>query len=117
MLYLFQARLEKPAGMSQAEFYGIWEKESEAAVRLIEAGQVRAGYKVAGEDEIAIIMDLPSNDSIDEMILDLPIWRLGYHDMVKDVRWTPLRDYADWYNHLKILSGSRPRPEAPTPAK
>lgn len=106
MLYMFQARLEKPADMARAEFYALMEKESEAAIKLLEAGEALAGYKVAGADEIIAIFDIESLDRIDTLMQDLPIWRLNAQHLVKDVKWTPLRDYASWYGHLKQLSAS-----------
>ena len=30
MLFMFHAKLAKPVGMSNKEFYGVWEKEAEA---------------------------------------------------------------------------------------
>jgi hypothetical protein len=35
MLFMLQAQLAKPAGMSNKEFYGIWLQEAEAAVAAL----------------------------------------------------------------------------------
>ncbi|MDB5971149.1 MAG: Muconolactone delta-isomerase [Hydrocarboniphaga sp.] len=111
MLYLFQASLEKPADMTRADFYHLWEQESEAAIAFLQSGEALSAYKLAGADELIAIFDIVSNDRIDQIMQSLPIWRLNAQHMAK-VRWTPLRAYADWYADLKILSGSKAKAEA-----
>ncbi len=104
MLFMFRGRLEQPAEMSREEFYGLWEKESEAAVELLNEGTIKWAYKVAGQPEIVAMIDVPDNDSLDRFLLNLPIWRLSANHMVKDLTWTPLREYEGWYEDLKVLA-------------
>jgi muconolactone delta-isomerase len=104
MLFMFHGRLEKPDGMSNEEFYGLWEEESEAAVELLGAGTIKWAYKVAGQPEIVSLIDVPDNGGIDGFLQSLPIYRKGYSHLVKDLRWFPLREYADWYAELKELA-------------
>jgi hypothetical protein len=37
---MLHAKLAKPEGMSNKEFYGVWEKEAEAAVAALKAGMI-----------------------------------------------------------------------------
>jgi hypothetical protein len=105
-LYLFQVRLERPAEMTRTDFYGIWEKESKVAAELFRTGECRGAYKVAGTDEIVAIFDLASPDRIDTPEQDLHIYRMNFQHLAKDIRWTALREYDDWYQHLRGLSRS-----------
>jgi Muconolactone delta-isomerase len=52
MLFMLHAKLAKPEGMSNKEFYGVWEKEAEAAVAALKAGVIKALYKVPGTPEV-----------------------------------------------------------------
>jgi muconolactone delta-isomerase len=107
MLYMFQGRLEKPAEMSNAEFYGLWEKESEAAVALAESGLIKWVYKIAGRPEIVWLVDATDHDDMDRFLEKLPIFSLGFAHLVRDLKVTPLREYAGWYTDLKRLAHSQ----------
>ena len=48
MLLMFKARINKPADMSNKDFYTVWRKESEAALGAKEAGVIKGIWKVAG---------------------------------------------------------------------
>ena len=37
MLFMFKARVEKPADVSNKEFYTVWRKEAEAALEAVKA--------------------------------------------------------------------------------
>lgn len=104
MLFMFHAKLAKPAGMSNQEFYGVWEKEAEAAVAALRAGAMQALYKVPGKAEVVGIMDVNTADDMDHAIHSLPIWKLGYSHIVTEVTWTPLRPYENWAEDLKQLA-------------
>ena len=104
MLVLFKAYIEKPADMSNKDFYTLWRKESEAALAAKEAGVVKAIWKVAGKPEVVVVMDVESADALDNAFLSLPIWQLGYAHIVKDVEIIPLRSYENWAEDLKKLS-------------
>src|SRR3546814_14511622 len=85
MFFLFEARLEKPPEMSRTDFYDLWRKD-------------------AGSDRLMVVFDMASRDRIDALMQELPIWTLDAQHIARDVKWTPLRDCADWYEDLKALS-------------
>jgi muconolactone delta-isomerase len=104
MLFLLRAKLTKPDGMSNKEFYGIWQKESEAALAGIEAGVIKVAYKVAGKPEVYAVFEAETADDLDHAVHSLPIWQLGYSHLVTELEWIPLRPYAHWAEDLKKLA-------------
>jgi muconolactone delta-isomerase len=104
MLFMFRAKLAKPEAMSNKQFYGLWEKEAEAAVAALRAGAIQALCKVPGKPEVIGIMEVPTADDMDHAIHNLPIWKLGYSHIVADLEWTPLRPYGHWADDLKQLA-------------
>ena len=104
MLFLLKAHLEKPVGMSNKEFYGVWKQESEAALGAVKAGAIKSIYKAAGTPDVFAILDLPSADDLDHAVAGLPIWRLGYSHIVTKLEITPLRLYESWAEDLKKLA-------------
>ena len=79
------AKLAKPAGMSNKEFYGVWEKEAEAALAVLQAGAIKALYTVPGTPEVVGILEVHSADEIDHAVHSLPIWKLGYSHIVTEL--------------------------------
>lgn len=104
MEVMLWAKLQKPEGISNKEFFGVWKKESEAALAAVEAGVIKSIYKVAGKYEVVAIIEVASADQIDEIVHQLPIWRLGYAHIVPSIEWIPLRPYRNWAEHLKQLA-------------
>lgn len=104
MLFLARFKLAKPEGMSNKEFYGVWQKEAEAALAALKAGVIKTLYKVSGKAEVVAVMDFDTADAIDHAIQNLPIWKLGYSHIVTDAEWTPLRPYENWAEDLKRLA-------------
>lgn len=104
MLFMLHAKMAKPEGMSNKEFYGVWEKEAEAVLAAYKAGVVKAMYKVPGLPEIIVIQDVSTADDIDHALHNLPIWKLGYSHIVTELKWTPLRPYENWADDLKKLA-------------
>ena len=104
MLFLLKAHLEKPQNMSNKEFYGVWLKEAEAAVAAHKAGLIKAIWKVPGKTEVLVVLEVDSPDALEAVILNLPIWKLGYSHIVTEMEWTPLRAYEHWYEDLKKLA-------------
>ena len=104
MLFMLKATLAKPEGMSNKEFYGVWEKEAEAALAALKAGVIKAIYKVPGKPQVIVIMDVDTADDMEHAILNLPIWKLGYSHIVTDIEWTALRPYENWAEDLKKLA-------------
>jgi muconolactone delta-isomerase len=104
VLFMLYVKLAQPALMSNQEFYGVWMKESEAAMAALQGGMLKAIYKVAGKNEVMIILDLPTADEMDHLLQSTPIFQLGYIHIVTDVSWTPLRDYGSWMTDLTQLA-------------
>ena len=104
MLFMLKAHLEKPAGMSNREFYGVWKQESEAALAAVKAGAIKVIYKAAETPDVIAILDLPSADDLDHAIANLPIWKLGYSHIVTKLEIMPLRPYENWAEDLKKLA-------------
>jgi len=103
MLFMLKARVEKPADVSNKEFYTVWSAEAQAAIQAVKGGAIKAIYKAAGEPVVIAIMDLPSADDLDRALHELPIWKLGYAHMVK-TEITVLRPYENWADDLKKLA-------------
>ena len=101
MLFLLHAKLAKPATMSDKEFYGVWQKETEVASAALKAGLINALYKVAGRTEVVAIVEAKTADDIDALLHGMPIWKLGFSHLVHEVNLTPLREYASWTEELK----------------
>jgi muconolactone delta-isomerase len=104
MLFLLRARLAKPSGMSNKEFYGVWEKEAKAALGAVKAGTIKHIFKAAGKHEVIAVCDFPDGDIMDQAVQSLPIFQLGYSHVVTDVEWLPLRPYEHWAQDLKKLA-------------
>ena len=97
-------KLRKPTGMSDKEFYTVWQKESEAAQEGVKAGVIKGIWKAAGNPWVIAVLDLPSGDDVDHALQGLPIWSMGYQQIVEDVQWIPLRPYENWAEDLKTLA-------------
>ena len=104
MLFMMQAQLTKPEGMSNKEFYSVWEQEAEAAVTALKAGAIKALYKVPGQYVVVGILEINTADDIDHTLHSLPIWKLGYSHLVTGLTWIPLRPYENWAEDLKKLA-------------
>jgi muconolactone delta-isomerase len=104
MLFLLSVKLAKPAGMSNQEFYGAWEKEYAGVSAARAAGLVKWVYKVAGLPQVVAVVEVGSADDMDHAINSLPIWKMGYSHIVTETTWTPLREYDAWGEDLKGLA-------------
>lgn len=107
MLFLFQARLAKPADMSNTEFYGLWAREADAVMAALgSGGAIKSAYKIAGEPRVVAVMEFESHDQMDRLLQQLPIWRGGFSHLIEDLTWTPLRAYENWHADLQALSNA-----------
>jgi muconolactone delta-isomerase len=104
MLFLLKAHLEKPAGVSNRDFYGAWKKESEAAMEAYRAGVIKAIWKAAGTPDVYAVLDVESHDALDHAIQSLPLWKLGVSNYVTQLEMIPLRPYENWAEDLKTLA-------------
>ena len=99
MLYHADFRIDYQASMSQKDFFSIWAKEAEAALGAKKAGVVLDIWKCVGSRRVIVIANVDSPDTLDQILLDLPIMKeLGQHVRV-DV--TPLRRLEDFASDLK----------------
>ncbi len=104
MLFMLKVYIDKPEALSNKDFYTVWRKESEAALGAVKAGLIKGIWKVAGKPVIIAIMDVPSADDLDHALQELPIWKLGYSHIAKDLEFEVLRPYENWAEDLKKLS-------------
>jgi muconolactone delta-isomerase len=104
MEVLLSAKLAKPEGLSNHEFFEIWRQESVAALEAVKAGAIKNIWKVAGVYQVLAVIEVDNGDQIDEIVHNLPIWKLGYAHIVPEITWTPLRPYANWGEQLKELA-------------
>ena len=96
MLYFFKVRVIHDQ-MSADELWDAWEKEAEAATGAIEAGLIKAAYKVVGQRRVVGIIDLDSHDEMDRILMaGLP--------MAHVLEWEevlPVREYSDFADDVK----------------
>ncbi|MEQ8230115.1 MAG: muconolactone Delta-isomerase family protein [Gammaproteobacteria bacterium] len=104
MLVMMTADLAKPEAMDSKDFFEVWRQESVAAIEAVKAGAIKAIWKVAGEYQVIAVMDLDNGDQIDEIVHNLPIWRLGHAHLVPRISWKPLRPYENWAQQLETLA-------------
>jgi muconolactone delta-isomerase len=99
MLYHLDFHIEYAAGMSQQELFQIWAEEAEAALGAKKAGIVVDLWKCVGERRVIAIVDVPTPDTLDQILLDLPIMKLlGQHVRVEV---TSLRRYEDFASDVR----------------
>jgi muconolactone delta-isomerase len=99
MLYHVDFHVEYPASMSQKDLFSLWVREAEAAVGAKKAGVLIDLWKCVGSRRVVAIVNVDSPDTLDQILLDLPIMKeLGQHVQI-DV--TPLRRYEDFAADMK----------------
>ncbi len=102
---LFIADIVKPTGMTDKEFFSIWQDESVAATAALDSGAVKHLWKTAGQYQVIGVFEFPDGDSMDDAFHSLPIWKNGHHEMAQNIQWIPLRNYRNWAKDLISLSG------------
>ncbi len=101
---MMKATLVKPESLANKEFFGLWLRESLAALGAIEAGAMKHIWKVAGRYEVIAVMEVEDGAQMDAALHSLPIWQEGFAHVVTDVEWTPLHSYQNWSDQLKELA-------------
>jgi len=91
--------------MEPSAYYAAWLEEAELSIEALEAGALKALYKVAGQEEAIGIMDVTSCDDLDG-IYQLPLWAKGNSHLVSDIEWVPLREHEAWVADLRGLSSA-----------
>ena len=91
MLYHLDFKVEYSPEMSQKDLLTIWSKEADAALNAKSQGVIVDIWKCVGTRRVIAIVDVDSPDSLDQILLDLPIMQeMGQH---VQVQVTPLRKY------------------------
>lgn len=99
MLYHLDFRVEYSPHISQQDLFAIWSEETAAALAAKQAGVVVDLWKCVGTRRVIAIVDVPSADTLDRILLDLPIMKqMGQHVQVEV---TPLRRYEDFAADIK----------------
>jgi muconolactone D-isomerase len=99
MFYHLDFHIEYPASMSQKDFLSIWAKEAENALGAKKAGVIVDLWKCVGSRRVIIVVNVDGPDTLDQIMLDLPIMKLHGQHVQVDV--TPLRRYEDFATDLK----------------
>jgi muconolactone delta-isomerase len=99
MLYHLDFDVEYPDDLSQAELFAIWAEEADAALKAKEAGIIVDLWKCVGVRRVIAIVDVPTPDILDQILLDLPIVQKNGQRV--HVQVTPLRKYEDFAADLK----------------
>ncbi len=103
MLYHLLFNVEYPATMSQKELFTIWVGEAEAALAAKKAGAVVDLWKCVGSRRVVAIVDVDGHDTLDQILMDLPI--MQEHGQHVHVDVTPLRRYEDFAADIKKRAG------------
>ncbi|MGF1488051.1 MAG: muconolactone Delta-isomerase [Prochloraceae cyanobacterium] len=99
MLYHVDFKVEYPANMSQKDLFKIWFKEAQTALSAKKSGTVVDLWKAVGMRRVIAIVDVDSPDTLDRILMDLPIMQeLGHHVTVEV---TSLRRYEDFTTDLE----------------
>ena len=72
-LYLLDFNVEYPATMTQHDLFEIWSREADAALGAEGAGVVVDLWKCVGERRVVAVVDVDGPDTLDGILLDLPI--------------------------------------------
>lgn len=99
MLYHVDFHIEYPASMSQKDFFSIWAREAEASLGAKKAGVVIDLWKCVGSRRVMVVANVDSPDTLDKILLDLPIMKENGQHVQIDV--TPLRRFEDFATDLK----------------
>ena len=103
MLYHVDFHVEYSAAMSQKDLFATWAREAEGAIGAKKAGVVVDLWKCVGERRVIAIVNVDSPDTLDQILLDLPIMKeMGQH---VQVNVTALRRYEDFAADVKKRLG------------
>ena len=99
MLYFLDFRVEYPAAMTQRDLFSVWAREADAALAAKGAGAVVDLWKCVGTRRVIAVVNVDGPDTLDQILMDLPIMREHGHHVRVDV--TPLRRYEDFAADVK----------------
>jgi muconolactone D-isomerase len=99
MLFHLDFQVEYSAQMTQKDLLKIWVEEADTALKAKSEGVVVDLWKCVGTRRVIAIVDVNSPDTLDQILLDLPIMKkMGQHVQVKV---TLLRKYEDFTKDMK----------------
>jgi muconolactone delta-isomerase len=99
MLYHLDFHVEYPDNMTQQELFAVWSEEADAALGAKQQGVVVDLWKCVGTRRVIAIVDVPTPDVLDQILLDLPIMKKNGQNVQVEV--TPLRRYEDFAADIK----------------
>jgi muconolactone delta-isomerase len=99
MLYLLDFHIEYPETMAQKELFSIWAREAKVALAAKQKGVVVDLWKCVGIRRVIVIVNVDGPDTLDQLLIDLPIMKEHGHHTLVDV--VPLRRYEDWASDLQ----------------
>jgi len=103
MLFHLDFYVEYPADMGQKDLFRIWAEEADAALGAKEAGVVVDLWKAVGTRRVIAIVNVDGPDTLDQILLDLPIMKQHGQHVHVDV--TALRRYEDFASDVKERLG------------
>ena len=113
MLFHVDFHVQYGAAMSQQDLFGTWSREAAVALGAKQAGVVVDLWKCAGERRVIAVVDVDSHDTLDEILLTLPIMvEMG---QFVDVKVTALRRYEDFAGTVDRLLQTDPNAAAGLP--
>ena len=99
MLYHLDFHVEYPDNMNQQELFALWNEEADVALQAKQAGIVVDLWKCVGTRRVIVIIDVPTPDTLDQILLDLPIMKKNGQKVQLEI--TPLRKYEDFVADIK----------------
>lgn len=99
MLYHLDFQVEYGTTMTQQDLFKIWSKEAEVALDAKSKGVVVDLWKCVGTRRVIAIVDVDSPDTLDQILMDLPIMKeMGQY---VQVQVTSLRRYEDFASDVQ----------------
>ena len=99
MLYHLDFHVEYPDNINQQELFALWSEEADVALQAKQAGIVVDLWKCVGTRRVIAIVDVPTPDTLDQILLDLPIMKKNGQKVQLEI--TPLRKYEDFVADIK----------------
>ena len=96
MLFFIKVRVDH-TGMSEADLWDLWEKETEAAAGDKAGGKIVSLYKVAGQRRVVGIVDVESHDELDQIIMGA----LPMRHILELEEILPVRAYENFAQDVK----------------
>ena len=85
MLFLLKVEIKKIPDIPVKDFFGFIIKEWEYFIRMKKRGRILAGGKLAGSRGAAAIIEVDTNEDLDQLVTSLPLF-----PFFTDIEITPL---------------------------